>query len=83
MNLFKKKYLVLLVTMLVVSFNIYLSLHIFDFYFLGEDNSYRALKVLRRIFLILTLTSINFYILGFILPYFYTTNQNLNVNKKI
>ena len=83
MGLFNKKYLILLVTMLVVSFNIYFSLHIFDFYFLEEDNSYRTLKVLRRIFLILTLTSINFYILGFILPYFYTTNQSLNDNKEI
>lgn len=84
MNLFKKKYLVLLVTMLVVPFNIYTSLHIFDFYFLEEDNCYRTLKILRRIFLVLTLTSINFSILSFILPYFCTTNQkNLNVDKKI
>jgi len=71
MVFFKKKYLVLLMTTLVVSFNIYLSLHIFDFYFSGEDNSYRTLKLLRRIFLIFTLASINYYILDFILPYFF------------
>ena len=67
-----------MVTVLVVSFNIYLTFQIFDFYFLEEDNSFRTLRVLRRLFLILTLASINFYILDFILPYFYTNNKDVN-----
>jgi len=75
MGLFSKNFSIVLVTIIIVGFNIYLSLNIYEFFFLDETDSFRVFKLLRKILLLLTLSTINFYLLDRVLKFFFFTNK--------
>ena len=71
MGLVNKNSSIILVTVVVVVFNLYLSSNIFQFFLLDTNNSYSVFKLVRKILLFLTLSSINYYLLNRILKFFF------------
>ena len=70
-----KNFSIILVTLIIVGFNIYLSLNIYEFFLFEENDSYRFFKLLRKILLLLTLSAVNFYLLNRVLKFFFYTNK--------
>jgi len=76
MGLLSRNFSIVLVTIIIVAFNIYLSLNIYEFFLLEENDSFRVFKLLRKILLLLTLSTVNFYLLNRVLKFFFYTNKN-------